>query len=59
MTEFMHEHVMHKGKRSSWDGRGFSLCGKTFAASTIWEPFFYGGVTCEDCKAAKKAGKTL
>ncbi|MDA3627638.1 hypothetical protein OU415_19520 [Saccharopolyspora sp. WRP15-2] len=50
----------HDCKRSNWDRRAFSLCGKTFAANTIQkELLVYGGVTCKDCKAAKKAGKTL
>ncbi|CAM02138.1 hypothetical protein A8924_3252 [Saccharopolyspora erythraea NRRL 2338] len=56
-TELVHEGTIHSGRVSLWDGRASSLCGKKFGPGTFREPFIFGGVTCGDCKTAKKIGQ--
>ncbi|MGW1676121.1 hypothetical protein [Saccharopolyspora sp. NPDC002376] len=57
MVEVVHEGIRHRGKVSLWNGHAHSLCGKTFADKTFKEPLIFSGLTCDDCKSAKKAGK--
>lgn len=58
-TEIVHDRITHSAEVSMWDGRAHSLCGKDFAHKTFKEKLIYGSVDCPDCRAEKKAGKTL
>lgn len=58
-TEVERKGIIHGARVSLWDSRAHVLCGKTFAAGTYREKFFYGSVTCDDCKKAKQDGKKL
>lgn len=58
-AEVVHDGTTHSGKVSQWNGQARSLCGRTFAPGKFKETWFRGGVSCRDCKDAKKAGKKI
>lgn len=43
-------------KRSYWDNRAISACGRTFVSGTFKEPLIYGGVDCADCREVRRTG---
>ena len=51
--------IRHHGKDYWWDGRAVSLCEKSFPHKTYKEPLVYSGVTCAECKDAKRQGKRI
>lgn len=55
-TEIVSAGIVHSARRSWWDGKARSLCGKDFTTG-FREKLIYGSVTCRDCRSEKKAGK--
>lgn len=51
--------LLHRGKRSWWDGTVTTLCGRTMpdTAESVWFPSLSGRKRCPTCETVHRSGR--